>query len=533
MAAARSHDVAFVTSISAPLVSIADLCYFSSMHFIKQMGITDSLKNLVDPLWIKHYSFVEKGDVKGLKKLDLEIEKLYTNVDSIFLPLTSDKHDHLKDFRLGDFQPQYNSMTRDYISELSKIKVPWLNIYAECDEAVPVEPSIEIMKKQMRIGGNNKHKIKVIPDLNHGFRHVETKEYFPVEDVVIEWILKIVAPSHRLTAAEVERLFVKPACLKSFSEDSEWSRIEDFPVQSKGITLSAKLYLPEGKGPWPAVIIVPGGFNETELILRSPRVQAPRFAHCGFAAVVFYKRGTGLSGGCYAEATYDDFIDDVGNIAKQLARRQDIDRFRVGASGGSGGGFVGSISAARYQEISFMINKSGPIVPMEEENDFNIAYALRFRGYADSLVEQVLPLWKEHHAAWAQADTAALRKIATEIKAKRERYDPFLLPTPYDEVFEDSNLVFLWPKFRSASRDYLSEMKTMQCKYLSIYGENDPIVPVTSCVRNIVRLMKESKNDDYEILVIPEVEHSFIYPGTRKQVPVIHRVIEWLNQNVK
>jgi len=90
----------------------------------------------------------------------------------------------------------------------------------------------------------------------------------------------------------------------------------------------------------------------------------------------------------------------------------------------------------------------------------------------------------------------------------RTRYDPFLLPTPYNEVFTDSNLLFLWPKFRSASRDYLAEMKTMRKKYLSIYGEKDPIVPVASCVRNIDSLMKASANDEYAIIVLPGVDPS-------------------------
>ena len=339
--------------------------------------------------------------------------------------------------------------------------------------------------------------------------------------------------SHRLSAGEVERLLMKPPCMESFNNTGEWSRIRDFPVRSKGITLSAELYLPEGGGPWPAVILVPGGFNETELIMSSPRYEAPRLAHCGFAAVVYYKRGTGLSGGTYAEATYDDFIDDVGHIAKQLARHPEIDEARIGACGGSGGGFVGSIAAARYPEISFVVNKSGPIVPMEVENDYNINYALRFRGYADSLVERVLPLWKRHHGAWAREDTAALENVASEIRALRKQYDPLLLPTPYDEVFKDSNLVFLWPKFRSASRDFLSEMRTMRKKYLSIYGEKDPIVPVQSCVYNIETLMTMSGNDAYTIIVLPDVEHSFIYPDTRRQIPVIRIVLNWLNENVK
>jgi len=339
-------------------------------------------------------------------------------------------------------------------------------------------------------------------------------------------------PSHSLGAEEVARLLAKPTCLESVPDSGQMDRVQNFPVPSNGITLSAELYLPRGEGPWPAVILVPGGFNETELIMLVPRYDAPRLAQCGFAAVVYYKRGTGPSGGSYADATYDDFIDDVGSIARQLARHPSIDRTRIGASGGSAGGFVASIAAARYPEISFVVNKSGPIVRMEEENDFNIAYALRSRGYADSLVEQVLPLWRRHHAAWAHADTAALEMVAAEILAMRRRYDPLLLPTPYNEVFADSNLVFLWPKFRSASRDYLAELKTMRKKWLSIYGEKDAIVPVTSCVRNIDALMKTSSNDAYAVIVLPGVDHSFFHVGTRDQVPVLRIVVNWLAANV-
>jgi hypothetical protein len=71
-------------------------------------------------------------------------------------------------------------------------------------------------------------------------------------------------------------------------------------------------------------------------------------------------------------------------------------------------------------------------------------------------MRQVLPLWKRHHAACATASTAGLQMVAEEIKARRQVSDAFLLPTPYNEGFTDSNLVSLWPRFRPASRDYLN-----------------------------------------------------------------------------
>ena len=165
LAAARSTEIAFIATMSAPLVSVADICYFSSMDFLNRMGISDSVKNVVIPLWQKHYSFVEKGDNKGLTELDLEIDKLLNNVEKKFLPLKSDQISHLKDFNMGDFQPMYNSMQNDYISEISKVKIPWLNIYAEFDKAVPLEASVKIMKDQMSIAGNEYFEVKILPNL--------------------------------------------------------------------------------------------------------------------------------------------------------------------------------------------------------------------------------------------------------------------------------------------------------------------------------------------------------------------------------
>lgn len=186
LAAARCPDAAFVVSAAGPLVSIADVCYFSAMDYLNSNDITDSLMNVVNPLWVEHFALVEKRDTTGLKKLDGKIEEYYSFVDSLFLPSKFDMLDSL-----GDFQPMYNSMSRDYITELSNVKVPWLSIYAEFDNATPVEASIEVLKEQMKIGGNEKYEIEVVPNVNHMFIDLETKKFFPFENIAIEWILDL------------------------------------------------------------------------------------------------------------------------------------------------------------------------------------------------------------------------------------------------------------------------------------------------------------------------------------------------------
>ncbi len=337
---------------------------------------------------------------------------------------------------------------------------------------------------------------------------------------------------HILGKEKVAKLLTKPPCFDSRADTLQSYVIKDFVIPSNGISLSAQLYLPSETGEWPLVILIPGGFNETELIMQAPRYYAPRFARCGIAVLVYYKRGTGPSGGVYAEATNDDFIYDAINIAKNLTGHPNIDSTRIGLMGGSGGGLIAPLAAARYSKISFVVSNSGPIVPYEEQGNYNIENALRYRGYADSLVQLAMPVWRRHHAAWARSDTAELEVVATQIREMRKHYDPFLLPTPYQEVFQDSNLIFLWPSFRSASRDYLSELKQIHAKWLCIYGEKDTVVPVPSSVRNIHWLMKQSKNEDYTIILLPGVDHSFINPESGEQVPVIRIIVNWLKDSV-
>jgi dienelactone hydrolase len=340
------------------------------------------------------------------------------------------------------------------------------------------------------------------------------------------------ASRYVMNSATVAKLLVKPVCLATYVDSARTCVVQDIPVRSKGVVLSGQLYLPARTGRSPLVILVHGGFNETELIMRAPLYYAPRLAHCGFAAYVYWKRGTGLSGGVYADATNDDFIDDIVEIAKALARLPYVDSSNIGVYGGSSGGLMAPVAAARSRHISFVINTSGPIVPSEEESNFNIENALRIRGYPDSLIRKVMPLWRRHHAAWAHSDTAEHAAVAAEVYQLRKHYDPFMLPTPFREIFADSGLVFMWPALRSAHQDYLSEVKHLKAKWLNIYGERDEIVPVPSCVRNVQALARESGNKHCDIIVLPGVDHSFINRESRTQVPIVRIFINWLNESV-
>ncbi len=69
--------------------------------------------------------------------------------------------------------------------------------------------------------------------------------------------------------------------------------IQDVPLRSpRGHSLPARLHTPKGRGPWPGVLLVPGGLDGAAS-LESPRCVLPaqRLARAGFAACVFTPSG--------------------------------------------------------------------------------------------------------------------------------------------------------------------------------------------------------------------------------------------------
>ena len=339
--------------------------------------------------------------------------------------------------------------------------------------------------------------------------------------------------SHILSEKQVEKLLSKPICMKSYKRNDSSYRKALMQITSNGIELYCELYLPLEGEKFPLLILTHGGFNNFEEIMRSPLGDAPIYAHCGYAALVYHKRGTGKSGGDYANSTRNDFINDIGNIAKYFYGYSLIDKTKIGVAGGSGGGLNGPVAAARFAEISFVVSESGPIVSEEEESNYNMKNALKYRGYPDSLIQQVMPYWKKQHSLWAKADTAQLKLFAKEIVDLREKYDFFLIPSTYNEIYTDTNLSFLRPEFTSMCQEVYKELGYLNKKFLSIYGELDKIVPVKESVKNTQKFMEESGNNEYSIIVLPDVDHSFFYPGTNKQIPAMNIIINWLNENVQ
>ncbi|MGH9475900.1 MAG: alpha/beta hydrolase family protein [Terriglobales bacterium] len=136
----------------------------------------------------------------------------------------------------------------------------------------------------------------------------------------------------------------------------------------KGIQLAGTLTVPQGKGPFPAAILIAGsgphGRNEDLFGHQIFWVLADSLSRHGLAVLRVDKRGIGKSGGDYATATTEDFARDVAAGLVFLQKQSEIDPHRIGLIGHSEGGLIAPIVASRHRRaVAFVVMLAGPALP--------------------------------------------------------------------------------------------------------------------------------------------------------------------------
>lgn len=128
--------------------------------------------------------------------------------------------------------------------------------------------------------------------------------------------------------------------------------------------LAGTLSLPNGAGPFPAVVLVSGtGHNTRDEDVRGHKVflvLADALNRQGFAVLRYDKRGVGGSSGDYDAATTADFASDAGAAVAWLKTQAEIDRSRIGVLGHSEGGIIAPAVAATDKGVAFVVMIAGP-----------------------------------------------------------------------------------------------------------------------------------------------------------------------------
>jgi dienelactone hydrolase len=153
------------------------------------------------------------------------------------------------------------------------------------------------------------------------------------------------------------------------------------------VRLAGRLLRPPGKGPFPAVVIVPGSVPANR---DTYDLWATFYAAQGFAVLTYDKRGVGASGGTYVRAATRANLRNLAADAiagvDWLRRRRDVSPSRIGLSGGSQAGWVIELAASRSPAVRFAALQSGAAMSVGRQ----LAYgALTRQGAVAPTDEQI------------------------------------------------------------------------------------------------------------------------------------------------
>lgn len=185
---------------------------------------------------------------------------------------------------------------------------------------------------------------------------------------------------------------------------------EDVSLQSGDVTLAGTLTLPEGEGPFAAVLFISGsGAQDRDEAIAGHRpflVLSDVITQAGLATLRFDDRGIGGSTGELTSSSYQDLVADILVGVDYLKHRTEIDPGRIGLFGHSEGGYLAPLAASVSEDIAFVIMMAGPAVPglevlLQQNRDI-----LALAGSSEEAIEQQL---------------AFLETLATTLE--REAYD--------------------------------------------------------------------------------------------------------------
>lgn len=304
----------------------------------------------------------------------------------------------------------------------------------------------------------------------------------------------------------------------------------DFAFVSDGLRLAGTLFVPEGKGPHPALVIAHGSGKEGRH-LRGYQYMGRLFAENGFATYIFDKRGIGESEGEYVEATdmripAGDLVAAVGAVKK----RPEVDAARIGVLGISQGGWTAPLAATMSDDIAFVVSLVGGGVSVIEQVLHHRRGDLIEAGWTEEKIEPALEFTRRLLGYVSTGKGYGELKDEYAKAAASAEWFSFIRAQGFgDRLVEPGSLDHPW--FKSLAHDPAETNRQIRVPYLIVLGGQDRQVPTKMAAAAFEKAFADSGFKDYRIVTLPEEGHNIfkIENGTVTYRDSFKRpVLEWL-----
>ncbi len=295
---------------------------------------------------------------------------------------------------------------------------------------------------------------------------------------------------------------------------------EDVKYENKsaGVTLAGTLTIPEGKGPFPAAILITGSGKQNrneELLGHKPfLVLSDYLTRRGIAVLRSDDRGAGESTGDFAKATSADFAGDVRSAVEFMKTRPEIDHNKIGLIGHSEGGLIAPMIAADDKDVAYIVMMAGPGLTGEQIILLQSKLIAEANGVDENQINKDIALSEKVLAvAKSKIDsTEAAGKIENVIKnyyqglseedKKKEEYSEKATSAQIKRVLSPWFRYFL-------AYDPVSALEKVKCPVLAIDGEKDLQVPPKEDLAAIKAALEKGGNKNFEVKELPGLNHMF------------------------
>jgi pimeloyl-ACP methyl ester carboxylesterase len=273
-----------------------------------------------------------------------------------------------------------------------------------------------------------------------------------------------------------------------------------------GIKLAGRLVLPKGNERIPIVVLVHGAEHESA---RDSYALQRLLPAENVGAFVYDKRGTGGSAGKYTQ-DFETLADDAVAAMREAKRIAGARCARIGYQGGSQGGWVAPLAAARAS-VDFVIVSFGLAVSVIDEDQEEVALEMRLKGHGQEEISKALEIASAAEAVFESNFTKGFERLdAVRAKYRNEpwykdvhgNYTHFILPYTAVEAREKFKDFLPGTPFRY---DPIPTLRAVKAPQLWVLGQDDLEAPSAETSRRIKALIAKGK--PITLAVFPHAEH--------------------------
>jgi hypothetical protein len=273
--------------------------------------------------------------------------------------------------------------------------------------------------------------------------------------------------------------------------------------KEQSVTLAATLTIPQGTGPFPAVLLITGSGpqdRDESLLGHKPfLVLSDYLTRHGIAVLRADDRGVGKSSGIFANATTADFATDAEAGVAYLKTRAEVNAHKIGLIGHSEGGVIAPMVAARNKDVAFVVMLAGTGVPGDQVLPAQVEAIKVASGASPQDAAKDAAKEREMLAlVESEKDQAVLEK---ELKAKMAGLVP-----DAQIGFQIGEITSPWFRY-FLTYDPVTALRKVTCPVLVLNGEKDTQVLPRQNLPAIRKALEEAGNQRFEIDELPGLNH--------------------------